>query len=84
MEIDPSDMRVLRALAWTYWLMGEEEKAFKVYNKIEEINSQVLQEIFERQPVIKGKYISKSFKPFKTFKRSGVKNTSDLAVPYLP
>ena len=81
MEIDPSDMRVLRALAWTYWLMGEEEKAFEVYRKIEEANPQVLHEIFERQPELKNEYISNPLKALKIRKRSALRNPATTAPP---
>jgi len=50
LELKPNDPRALRALAWTYWLMEDKEKALETYNKLEEVDSGALKEVFKVQP----------------------------------
>ena len=46
LEIRPEDPHALRHLAWTYWLMGEKEKALKVYAELGKSNPEVFGEVF--------------------------------------
>lgn len=62
LEIDPKNSRALRYLAWTYWLMGEEEKALETYQDLEQVDPGALQEVFGVQPEIKKKGLLSSSK----------------------
>ncbi len=55
-DLSPSDPYALRHLAWTYWLMGEKQKALQVYKNLSLIHPEVLQEVLENQPGIKKFY----------------------------
>lgn len=46
LEIHPEDPRALRHLAWSYWLAGEKEKAFRVYREIKQVDPKIVDEIF--------------------------------------
>lgn len=52
----PDDPRGYRSLAWTYWLMGDKDKAIEVYRKLEKIHPESLQEVFQEQPAVKKAY----------------------------
>ena len=52
LAIHPLDPRALRHLAWSYWLMGEKEKALEVYDKLHQIDPASLQSVFQNQPEI--------------------------------
>ena len=52
LDIAPLNIRGLRYLAWTYWLMGDREKALETYRTLGEVNSEALKEVFKLQPKI--------------------------------
>ena len=52
LAIDPLHPNTLRHLAWSYWLMGEKEKALETYRQLGEIAPGVLQEVFQAYPEI--------------------------------
>ncbi len=52
-ELDPKNILVLRALAWSYWIVGEKEKAVEVYQELAHINPAALEEVMQRIPNIR-------------------------------
>ncbi len=50
LELKPNDPHALRALAWTYWLMGNKEKAIEIYDRLEQLDPGAIQEVFKVQP----------------------------------
>lgn len=53
LKIDPNNIRGLRYLAWTYWLMGNKSKALEIYQKIKKLDANALETVFKNQPEIK-------------------------------
>lgn len=53
LELEPANPRALRHLAWTYWLMGDRNKAVEIYQKLKQLDSGSLEEVFQAQPEIK-------------------------------
>lgn len=51
--LKPRDPRGYRSLAWTYWLMGESEKALQVYRQLGELAPAALAEVLESQPSVR-------------------------------
>ena len=58
LEIHPDHPRALRYLAWTYWLMGAQDRALETYRKLGEVDPRALQEVFELAPDIKKAFTS--------------------------
>jgi tetratricopeptide (TPR) repeat protein len=56
LEIDPENVRALRYLAWTYWLMGKKDQAMETYRRLAAVDSLALQEVFQKQPDIREFY----------------------------
>lgn len=52
LKIKPDNPRALRYLAWTYWLMGEKDKAAEVYRKLQAVDSEAFDEVMRAQPEI--------------------------------
>ena len=59
LEIHPKDPGALRHLAWTYWLMGEKEKALETYRTLSQADPVSLQTVFQNQPLIKNAFYEK-------------------------
>lgn len=53
LELEPANPRALRHLAWTYWLMGDRNKAIEIYQKLKQLEPGSLEEVFKAQPEIK-------------------------------
>jgi len=53
LELEPANPRALRHLAWTFWLMGDKNKAVEVYQKLKQLDPASLEEVFKAQPEIK-------------------------------
>lgn len=56
LDLYPTDIRALRHLAWTYWLMGEKDKAKAIYQKIAMREPAILEKIFSRAPALASDY----------------------------
>ncbi len=63
LDLDPNHPRALRYLAWTYWLMGEKEKALEVYKKLQQTDAAALAEVFKTQPDIKKAFEASLYRP---------------------
>lgn len=55
-ELSPKNQEALRALAWSYWISGRKENAFKVYDQIKILNPHLAVEILENVPDLKKAY----------------------------
>ena len=53
LELEPNNPFALRALAWTYYLMGEQGKAFEIYRKLEQLDPHAFEEVVKIQPRVK-------------------------------
>jgi len=53
LELEPANPRALRHLAWTYWLMGDRNKAMEIYQKLKQLDPGSLEEVFKAQLEIK-------------------------------
>jgi tetratricopeptide (TPR) repeat protein len=60
LEVDPKNTRGLRYMAWTYWLMGNREKALAFYKQLSTVDSKALEEVFQIQPEIKKAFLKQS------------------------
>ena len=50
LTLKPNDSHALRALAWTYWLMENKEKALEIYDRLEQLDPGAMQEVIKVQP----------------------------------
>lgn len=54
----PQNPKALRHMAWSYWIMGEKERALEAYKKLS-AEPQALEEVFNRWPEIRTAYTQK-------------------------
>lgn len=50
LTLKPNDSHALRALAWTYWLMENKEKALDTYDQLEQLDPGAMRKVFKVQP----------------------------------
>jgi len=59
-ELKPEDSRGYRALAWTYWLMNDKDKAVEIYRRLKVMDPQGLERVFEAQPQVRQEFEKRS------------------------
>jgi len=57
LQLKPHDPLVLRHLAWSYWLVGNQKTALEIYRRLEKIDPKSLDKVFSYQSEIKKAYV---------------------------
>lgn len=59
LALEPDSPRALRHLAWSYWLAGERAGALAAYQRLEQVDSQALEQVFSARPEIRKAFASR-------------------------
>lgn len=59
LALRPNDPKALRHLAWSYWLKGDQQKAFEYYSILKKMHPEALSEVFQNRPELAKAFLEK-------------------------